>query len=99
MHTSLNPSVGVRGLAIIILMFVACWYVSIFECAVEDMQQWIWAVPLILFTFLIIGFMPMLLLSYWRSGKAHQRWFWAAVASVASCVVFVGWLFILHIFV
>jgi hypothetical protein len=86
MHTSLNATVSVRSLAVIVLMLVLFWYISIVGTISEiGTKSWFWAAPLILLPFVIATFTVVLIVSFKQSSRAHLLWFRAAIVAAASC--------------
>jgi hypothetical protein len=91
MNGLLQSQVSVRSLAILVLVLVGFWYVSIVGCISEiGTREWFWAAPLILLPPIIATFTTILYLTYLRLGKAQHRWFIAALLAAGSCFCISG---------
>jgi hypothetical protein len=82
-------NVGIRSQSALVIALTLVWYRSFFGWFSEmDSKRWYWTAACFLFPFVISLFTAILLVSYWRGGRAHSWWMSVAVlAAVSSWVL------------
>jgi len=78
-------TVNVRSQSVLIIALTVVWYLSLFGWGREmDSKRWYWTAAFFLLPFVISLFAAILLVSYWRAGRAHGWWVGAAVLAAVS---------------
>jgi hypothetical protein len=85
---SLRPiNIGVRSQALIVLALIALWYWSLL-LTMQDIKVsrlgLFWSAMFCLLPFVTALFTAIMLVSFYRSGRPHRWWVWAAVVVTIS---------------